>query len=316
MRGRIITSDHRIFELPVLLRWNITYTGGVPCDSYEVTCVYDRTMAELLHLAAGFLALDENGGVLLRGIVDEYAVELSPEGLTVTICGRGYAARLLDNESRPVTYQGATLEEIVRCHVTPYGITAAEIAPVSATSVYTVASGTSQWKALEGFCRAYGGFLPTFQRDGRLVAAPAQAERRIRIGEEDPVLSCRLRREDHYGVLTEVLVIDKTRNVSYSVQNRDMLDRGGQCRRVVYTPGQSTWAAMRYTGEYQIRRSREEELTIELGLAGCFPAFPGDTVRLELGAMGLSGEYRVAEAENTASPETGEVCTLILRERI
>ena len=47
-----------------------------------------------------------------------------------------------------------------------------------------------------------------------------------------------------------------------------MLDRGGQCRRVVYTPGQSTWAAMRYTGEYQIRRSREEELTIELGLAG------------------------------------------------
>ncbi len=28
MRGRIITSDHRIFELPVLLRWNITYTGG------------------------------------------------------------------------------------------------------------------------------------------------------------------------------------------------------------------------------------------------------------------------------------------------
>ena len=24
MRGRIITSDHRIFELPVLLRWNIT----------------------------------------------------------------------------------------------------------------------------------------------------------------------------------------------------------------------------------------------------------------------------------------------------
>ena len=82
MRGRIITSDHRIFELPVLLRWNITYTGGVPCDSYEVTCVYDRTMAELLHLAAGFLALDENGGVLLRGIVDEYEVKLTAAGLT------------------------------------------------------------------------------------------------------------------------------------------------------------------------------------------------------------------------------------------
>ena len=149
MRGRIITSSHRVYDLPVLLRWNMTYTGSVPCDSYTVTCVYDKTMAEPLHLAAGFLALGEDDQVLLRGIVDEYAVELSPEGLTVTICGRGYAARLLDNESRPVTYQGATLEEIVRCHVTPYGITAAEIAPVSATSVYTVASGR-RWRASAG----------------------------------------------------------------------------------------------------------------------------------------------------------------------
>ena len=252
--------------------------------------------------------------MLLQGVVD--CCFETAAGLTVTICGRGYAARLLDNESRPVTYQGATLAEIVRCHAAPYGISSAEIAPVSADSVYTVAAGTSQWKALEGFCRTYGGFSPRFRRDGLLVAAPERDDgRRIVIDGTSPILSCTLR-EDHYGVLTEVLVIDKTRNVSYSVQNRDMLDRGGQCRRVVYTPGQSTWAAMRYTGEYQIRQSREEELTIELGLAGCFPAFPGDTVRLELGAMGLSGEYRVAEAENTASPETGEVCTLILRERI
>ena len=83
MRGRIITSSHRVYDLPVLLRWNMTYTGSVPCDSYTVTCVYDKTMAEPLHLAAGFLALGEDDQVLLRGIVDEYAVELSPEGLTV-----------------------------------------------------------------------------------------------------------------------------------------------------------------------------------------------------------------------------------------
>ena len=316
MTGRIITSDHRVYDLPVLLSWTVTYTGSVPCDSYTVTCLYDRSMAEPLHLAAGFLALGEGGEVLLRGIVDEYTAELTAEGLTATIVGRGYAARLLDNESRPVTYQRVTLAEIIRCHVTPYGITAAEIAPVSANSVYTVASGTSQWKALEGFCRTYGGFAPRFRRDGLLVAAPERNDgRRLVIDGTSPVLSCALR-EDHYGVLTEVLVIDKTRNVSYSVKNADMIARGGQCRRVVYTPGQSTWAAMRYTGEYQIQRSREEELTVELKLAGNFQAFPGDTVQLDLEALGLSGTYRVAEAENTASPETGEISTLTLRERI
>ena len=316
MRGRIITSDHRVFELPALLRWNLTYTGSVPCDSYTVTCVYDRTMAEPLHLAAGFLALDEDGRLLLRGIVDEYAVELTASGLTVTICGRGYAARLVDNESRPVTYQGATLAEIIRCHVTPYGITAAEIAPVSASSVYTVASGTSQWKVLESFCRTYGGFAPRFRRDGLLVAAPERDDgRRIIIGADSPVLSCTLR-EDHYGVLTEVLVIDKTRNAFYSVKNQDMLSRGGQCRRVVYTPGQSTWEAMRYTGAYQIDQSRRQEVRIEVGLPGSFLAFPGDEAELALPRLGLAGVYRVAQAENTFSRSDGAAVLLTLEERI
>ena len=315
MTGRIITSDHRVYDLPELLEWKVVYTGSVPCDSYTVTFLYDKSMGEALHLAAGFLAVG-SGEILLRGIVDGYDVAWTPDGLMATVYGRGYAARLLDNESRPVTYQGVTLEELIRRHVTPYGITAAEIAPVSATSTYTVASGTSQWKALENFCRTYGGFSPRFRRDGLLLAVPEGAGGRLlSLDDSSPVLSCTLR-EDHYGVLTEVLVIDKTRNVSYNVRNPDMIARGGQCRRVVYTPGQSTWAAMRYTGEYQIQRSREEETSIEIKLPGTFLAFPGDSVRLDLNTMGLSGTYRVAEAENTASPRTGETITMTLRERM
>lgn len=315
MTGRIITCDHRIFDLPPLTRWQVTYTGSVPCDSYSVTFPYQADMAEPLHLAAGFLAMDGDS-VLLRAIVDEYTVDLSSGGLTATVNGRGYAARLLDNESRPVTYEGATLEEIVRCHVTPYGISAAEVAAVSADSVFTAAAGSSQWKVLEDFCRTYGGFAPRFRRDGQLLAAPERDPgSRLVIGGDSPVLSCTVR-EDHYGVLTEVLVIDKTRNSSYSVRNQDMADRGGQCRRVVYTPGQSTWAAMRYTGEYQIQRSREEEWSAQVRLPGAFQAFPGDMVRLELDRLGLAGEYRVAEAENSASESTGEIMTLTLKERM
>ena len=313
MTGRIITCDHRIFDLPPLTKWQVTYTGSVPCDSYSVTFPYGAEMAEPLRLAAGFLAMDGET-VLLRAIVDEYTVDLSAGGLTATVSGRGYAARLLDNESRPVTYEGATLDEIVRCHAEPYGISVAAVAAVAARSVFTVAAGSSQWKVLEDFCRTYGGFTPRFRRDGKLLAAPETApERRLAVGRETPVLSCSLR-EDHYGVLTEVLVIDKTQNISYSVYNQDMIDRGGQCRRVVYTPGQSTWAAMRYTGEYQIQRSGEEAWSVTLCLPGAFQAFPGDAVLLDLDRMGLHGEYRVAEAENNASAGAGETMTLTLKE--
>ncbi|MBP3486227.1 MAG: hypothetical protein J6J81_05235, partial [Oscillospiraceae bacterium] len=297
MTGRIFTSDHKVYDLPPLLSWRVNLTGGVPCDSYSVTFLYRKEMAPVLRLAAGFLGM-EYGQIVSRGIVDEYTVDLGGNGITATITGRGAAARLLDNESRPVTYQAATLAEIIRCHVTPYGVVTREIADVRANSVYTVAAGCSQWKALVDFCRTYGGFLPRFATNGALLAVPERApKKRLTIGETDPVLACSLR-EDHYGVLTEALVIDKTRNTSYSVKNPEMIARGGQCRRVVYTPGQSTWDAMRYTGEYQIEKSREEEKVITVTLPGNFLAYPGERVTLNLSRLGISGTFRVAEAEN------------------
>lgn len=311
MTGRIYTADHQMFLLPPLLSWRVIHTGGVPCDSFSVTFLYRKEMAQALKMAAGFTA-EDNGAVMLRAIVDEYTVELGSGGFTATVAGRGYAARLLDNESRPVTYQDATLEEILRNHAEPYGVTCKGAAGVRAGAAYTVAAGSSQWKAVENFCRAYGGFSPRFSREGELLAMPEEAGRTISIGEDAPVLGCTLR-EDHYGVITEVLVIDKTRNASYSVKNQEMIQRGGQCRRVIYTPGQSTWAAMRYTGEYQIEKSQEDAWTAEITLPGSFLAFPGDRAAVKLERMGLTGTFRVAEAENRFDGQNGAVAILTLK---
>ena len=311
MTGKLYTADHQIFALPPLLSWRVTHTGTVPCDSFSVTFVYQKEMAQALKTAAGFVA-EEEGEVMLRAVVDEYTVDLDGNGLTATVSGRGYAARLLDNESRPVTYQQATLAEILQNHAEPYGITCGEIAEVRSASAYTVAAGSSQWKAVESFCRACGGFVPRFSREGELLASPEQAGRTLSIGEGDPVLACTLR-EDHYGVLTEALVIDKTQNQEFSVKNQEMIDKGGQCRRVLYTPGQSTWAAMRYTGEYQIQRSKEDAWLAEVTLPGSFPAFPGDRVALSLERMGLSGTFRVAEVESRFDSRNGAAATLTLK---
>lgn len=311
MTGKLYTADHQIFSLPPLLSWRVTHTGTVPCDSFSVTFVYQKEMAQALKTAAGFVA-EEEGEVMLRAVVDEYTVDLDGNGLTATVSGRGYAARLLDNESRPVTYQQATLAEILQNHAEPYGITCGEIAEVRAASAYTVAAGSSQWKAVEGFCRACGGFSPRFSREGELLARPETPGRTLSLGEKDPVLRCVLR-EDYYGVVTEALVIDKTRNRSFSVKNQDRIRRGGQCRRVVYTPGQSTWAAMRYTGEYQIQRSQEDAWTVEITLPGSFLAFPGDRAALRLDRMGLDGTFRVAEAENRFDGQNGATAALTLK---
>ena len=296
MRGRIITSDHRIFELPVLLRWNITYTGGVPCDSYEVTCVYDRTMAELLHLAAGFLALDENGGVLLRGIVDEYEVKLTAAGLTVTICGRGYAARLLDNEALSQDYELATPADILRDHVEPYGIRTEGGAALGPVSRFSVAAGSSEWAVLYEFARYHNGICPRFDREGRLILSPWADTREIALDDAVPVerLSCRVRR---YGVLSQVVVRDRYQNRTETVDNPAFQALGGRRRQVVTMPGKSQYQAMRYSGRFQLERSAAEQLRIQAEIPVLFFAQPGDLVRLERSGWGRNGRYRVMEAQ-------------------
>lgn len=311
MIGTIFTCDHKTFQLPALLAWNLLHTGSVPCDSFSVSFLFQPDMTPVLESAAGFLAM-QNGKVVFKGIVDEFSIDLDAGGLTASVNGRGYAARLLDNESKPVIYQDATLSEIVRQHVTPYGIPTGEIADLRASSVYTVAAGSSQWKALDNFCRTYGGFSPRFAVDGALLAVPEKAGDSFVITDDTPVTACSLR-EDRYGVLSEALVIDKTRNASYSVKNQDLIDHGGVCRRVLYTPGRSTWAAMRFTGEYQIQRSKEDQRCVSVTLPGSFVAFPGDRVTLRLSRLGISGEFRVCEAENSFSNQNGAEVELTLK---
>ena len=209
MRGRIITSTHVTWELPELLEWEVLRTGGVPCDSFFAVCAYTPEMAEAAYLAVSFLAL-EGEKLLLHGIVDEVVTEETAEqGRTVRFQGRGYAARLLDNESLPCLYEGVTLREIVAAHVLPYGIRCPECAQLRGEG-YTVAAGSSQWKALEDFCRAYGGFSPRFTRQGELLAVPEKDDGSRLLLDDSAEMLRLTRRENHYGVLSEVVVMDKS----------------------------------------------------------------------------------------------------------
>ena len=94
-------------------------------------------------------------------------------------------------------------------------------------------------------------------------------------------------REDHYGVLTEALVIDKRQNISYSVQNPEMIRKG----RPVPPGGLHAGARAHgppcaTPGEYQIQQSRKEEQAVTVTLPGSFGAFPGDRVELRLEQAG------------------------------
>ncbi|HJB80767.1 hypothetical protein [uncultured Flavonifractor sp.] len=300
--------DGSQIALPQVIQWKFQYGLGTPCDSFEVRCLWEPE-EDLLAEAVGFTA-DEEGQRVFTGLVDECERGWDEQGSFLTISGRGMAARLLDNEALGMDYQVATWQDILRDHVTPYGIEAAAGAKLIAVPGFSVAVGSSEWQVVYEFCRYYGGITPRFDRLGRLVVTPWETGEKLVLSEDTGVTALTLR-DQRYGVLSQILVRDRTTGAVQTVENEDFARRGGRCRRVLTMPGKSSYQTMRYSGSYQLERSAEELRQLELELLGAFAAWPGELVEVHLNKPVGRGTWRVAEMVS-GMDENGTYTRLVL----
>ena len=307
MEGILTCWDGKKITLPQVTEWAFQYGRGTPCDSFSLTCLWEPE-EDLLAEAVSFTAV-EQGETVFTGVVDECERGWDGKGGFLTVSGRSMAARLLDNEALGMDYQVATWQDIVRDHVAPYGVQVLG-SGLPAVPGFSVAVGSSEWQVVYEFCRYYGGITPRFDRLGRLVATPWEEGKRLVLGEDAAVTALTLR-DQRYGVLSQILVRDKTTGAVQTVDNSDFLRRGGRCRRVLTMPGKSSYQAMRYSGSYQLEQSAEELRQLELELPGAFLAWPGDLVEVRLSKPVGRGIWRVAEAVS-GMDENGTYTRLIL----
>lgn len=295
MTGYVTTPQGERWQLPPLLEWELEYTSGSPCDSFWLRCPFDGSNGAQLRQWSRFEAF-EGAEQVFAGVVDECRQSISRSGRSLELSGRGMAALLLDNEALPQDYGAATLADILRDHVAPYGIQLAGQAGLPAVSPFSVTSGSSEWTVLHDFARYYGGVEPRFDRRGRLVLTGWQEARELQVGDGVPVteLVCVDKR---YGVLSEVWVRDRYEERVEKVADSAFQARGGCARRVVTMPGRSNWQAMRYTGQFQLEQAGAQALRLELEIPVLFYAWPGDLVRLARTGWDRNGCYRVLEAQ-------------------
>ena len=296
-------------EQPV--EWELEYTAGTPCDSFSLTCPWEPGGLDGAQRAAGF-RLEDGGSLLFRGVVDETAYRADGGGGALEVSGRGMAALLLDNEAMPADYETATAEDILRDHVAPYGIQVGAMGDLPAVSGFSVQSGESEWQVLYQFARYHGGVSPRFDREGRLLLTPFADREAVLLDDQVAVtsLSWRVKR---YGVLSEIWVRDRTRQAVEKVANQAFLDQGGRRRQVMTMPGKSNYLAMRYSGEFQLRRSESEQVRLAVTVPRLFFAWPGDLVRMDLAGWSFGGDWRVLSAKVRAD-ETGGRTVLELGE--
>ena len=297
--------DGRTYPLPTPLAWRLEYGVGDPCDSFWVKTLWtegeEAILADLTRLQ-----VTREGETLFMGVVDECETCWGPEGCTATFSGRGMQALLLDNQAEAAT-SARLLWEAILARYEPSGIALDQGKPGELAG----GAGFSgpQEQLLEGglrLARYHGGVTPRFTWRGRALH-PWEDGAPLVLDGGAPVTRV-VRRDQRYGVLSQVTVKDVSGWTRQTVVNETFRACGGQCSRVLLLPRKTGYQARRYQAQFQLDRSAAQLQTAEVTVALPFAAWPGDLLDLE-GWGG--GRWRVRESKVTLG-EGGYETTLVL----
>lgn len=309
MTGFVILNDGSRVMLPVLTGWKLIHTDGTSSDSFSVGFCWEAAWEGTLKRAVRFEAW-EGTEQRFYGIVDEYEVNWSENGLTGELFGRGLAGLLMDNEAGEQVYNWVRLGDILRNYALPYQLPAVEYAENYWLTSYAVDYGTNCWSALSGFCLWAAGIQPRFLADGTLVISPEAGGRHSLLEEQVQKLTWR---QTRYGVYSRVVAKyvgtyyedqvdnDQFRGLGGSAVHRMTIPRKNRCRAGLCTP----WQAL--------RDSEKGFRVLEVTLAELFWAEPADVVTVNMPKAGIYGTFQVVEAENGVD-QNGRRCKLRMRE--
>jgi len=292
MIAQLIPAQGGELTLPPLHTCELKLTPNVPCSAFRLSCRYDRELLPVLECAA-YCRIVHEGAIVFYGIVDDFEIRQDGGGKSAFVSGRGLAALLIDNQAEAAEFSLATLPDMLRRYVLPYGIKniiSEELAPVPRLAV---PGGSSLWDALCAFTQASSGLTPRFTKDGTLIISRGGGAPR-QISEGSGILGFKYLKK-RYGLLSEV-VVRRTDGFSVTVRNEEFISEGGIRRRIITVPSSTEEYRMRELGRRRIEASAARKSLLYLTLAGLIFADGGDIVDLSLPKQGISGRFLVSEA--------------------
>lgn len=296
MKGYLIDKDGTQYLLPGLLSWDVCHGTGEPCDYFEVKTPYTAELLPKLTGAVRFKGVND-GETVFYGVVDEYQVSLDETGSTVSINGRSLAALLMDNEVPKHMYYSLTRSQLIEKYISPYGITNIEDGEMPQVYLFSVRDGDSAWSVLKRYCLKSVRAVPRLDRTGTLHLG-SRTGSSLSINADEKAVSVKLK-DERYGIISQIIVVNRSSGASYTLNNQEFINRGGACRRYFYTEkfenviAGSTNIDTTFSGRYQIECSKSGKHCIDVILNEQFPCFPDDTVTLKCSAIGINKSCRV-----------------------
>lgn len=106
--------------------------------------------------------------VVFTGIVDEQQSVCTDNTKYIKIVARSMAAKLIDNESVPISYMHPSVSVIEARHTKPFGVKVISDSDTTYFGTQTVLKGETNWKAVEDFSKNAYSKVPRVNERGEL----------------------------------------------------------------------------------------------------------------------------------------------------
>ncbi len=303
MKGELILGAKGL-SLPDLTAYRLLHTDGSSADSFTITFPTSKSILPFLRKNRE-LCCKVGNTVYFRGVIDEVDT-VYDTAFTTTLCGRGMAAKLMDNQVEGAEYYTLDLDTVLERYVKPYGISAISRQGGSwRIQLVSIGAGCSCYRILQGFCLHAGAPQPRFLADGTLSISEQGAS--YTIGASD-LLSAQWR-FCRYGVISRQKVIDLTSACTRTAADSGLQQLDIHSQRVATRSGQLIHILER-TAQQRLDEAKKSLDTLVLVLPGLHPAQPCDTVSVSLPEMNVAGQYIITEVcrQFDGSAETTQLC--------
>lgn len=289
MRGELILRSGETAALPECFAYRLVHTDGSAADCFELSFPTRRDLLPLLRQNRELRCMEADE-VRFRGVIDEVETVRADRFVT-TVCGRGLAAKLMDNQADGAEFFSLDLDTVLARYVRPCGITAiSRSGGPWRMQMVSVGTGCTCMKVLESFCLHAGAPQPRFLPDGTLFISAAHGRRTVR---EEEVLSARWRL-CRYGVVSRQKVLDLTSRTVRIAEAPELAALDISAAQVATRSGPFTHLTER-TARQRLEASRRKLEVLELVLPGDHPAQPCDEISVGVPALTPSEEFIVSE---------------------
>ncbi len=287
---------------------NVNMEESVPAHDLSVTFLY-RDVPEFVSITM----LSETQ-VLFTGIVDEQIRECSVKGDFLKLHCRSMAAKLLDNESMPISYTHPSVDVILKNHVKPFSVYCENTNDDTYFGTQTVGKGSTNWQAVEDFSKNMYHSMPCVSELGLLYFEnPNKDVTTVFSNLGDGVKFQKFCEQKKRCEEISKIRIKAVNSGGYHmlVENKDACDRKIQRERylnAVFTNTPAIYA------ENMIKNSRKKAYTVTLSCVGCqISAFLSNAIVRLSKDVTLDSLYVSAVRYNLST--NGDITTLTLKRK-